>query len=357
MIGHEIRLPNRALMLTGVAAALAITAGIYANAVDNDAAPSVTYAELATSSDSQLQVLADYERRLERGFDQMTLFQDMPHSAAEARDIAPSLATTLREYRRHDVTPMVVFEPQGVDLHSVDREVFDTFFETLRQNGVTEESIGLWAPFPEPNIPEWGDSTDTGNTSPELFRQNFTSAATALKEVFPDAKTVLLLNAATWQSHDTDYALSPSYDPAVLLRYAEGLPEGVADIAGLQGFPWEPADFDPEGAWLEADLAIALASEVGTTDVRLITGTFARMHDTTVTSAQRAEILQRIFDQAGRVQAAGYDVTIDLFAQDKLASPENTDWSYSDESHAEVLDDFVQRAENQGMVLTIYDER
>lgn len=311
--------------------------------------------ELPNSTDPQLQLLGQYEKRLSRGFDQMMLFRNIPLTVDDANKQAAAAAPILKEYARQGIKPLVIFEPTEVDLRSVDAAVFTAYFQALQANGIDNGSIGIWAPFPEPNIPEWSTGEDKGNTDPEIFKSNFTKAATSLKATFPEAKTVLLLNSATYQNHDVEYKQHASYDSEDLLKYAKGLPHNLADSACLQGFPWAPDAFDA-GKFLKADLAIALGKELGVHDIRLNTGTFGRMHDTTVSAAQRSDILDDILQQARRIKRIGFNVTLDLFIENKYDAAENADWSYPVGPDWDTFWRFVDTAGRKGMNIIIFDQ-
>lgn len=332
------------------------TAPLSPNYEDESAVPEL-HPGLADSSEPQLQLLSEYEERLNRGFDEMMFFRDIPQAPEAAVIQATQTAETLKEYDKQGITPLIIFEPEGLDLRNVDASIFDAYFQALKDAGVDKESIGMWALFPEPNIPEWSVEQDRGNTNPEIFRANFTAAAESLKRVFPEAQTVMLLNAATWQSHDVDYAQGPSYDPDVLLQYARGIPEGLVDIACLQGFPWIPADFNPNGGFLDAELAIALAEELGVEEVRLNTGTFSQMQGVEISPEQRTEIWNRILDQIRQVSETGFKVTVDLFAEQKFWAGEDTDWSYNGRPEdRQLLKDIAAAAAEAGISLTIFDQ-
>lgn len=309
---------------------------------------------LGQSANKQLVLLGDYEQRLKRGFSQMMFFVDVPLSMDEVAQKAEYTATVLLEFDKRNVEPLVILEAVNIDIRNVDSNIFDAYFRSLKTYGVTNQSIGLWAPFPEPNIPEWSSPDDRGNTNPELFSENFAKAATPLKKTFTKAKTLVLLNGATYKSYDVDYIHGGSYEREDLLRYVEGLSADLVDAVCLQGFPWAPDDFDA-GRFLDADLAIAIAQELNVKEVRLNTGSFGRMYDTVVPPEQRKAILNNIFRQARQIKQAGYNVTMDLFTEDKFDTPENADWSYSTPEAWEVFREFVSRAPEKGINLTIFD--
>jgi len=317
---------------------------------------------LAQSTDAQLRLLAAYEQRLGRGFSHNMLFADIPAAGQDISERVTRMAGILKEHERQGITPLVVFEPEKLDLRSVDKKTFEEYFAALKANGITDKEIGMWMLFPEPNIPEWSDpEADLGNTDPKLFVQNFTMAAAALKQTFPKAQTMLLLNGATYPSYDIHYTKG-SFAKEDLLQYAQGLDRKLVDAVGLQGFPWgeqgDSLDYDP-AVFLDADLAIALAKQLKIEKVWLNSGTFSSMYDwdpsrrVTVTDDLRGRILNGIAKQAEQVQNAGLAVTVNIFAEDKTATEAN--WSYDTDASWEVFQRFADRIEDRGIGLAFFD--
>lgn len=317
---------------------------------------------LIHSPDPQLRLLATYEQRLGRGFSHVMRFSDMPIPGDEISEPATRMASVLKEHARQGVTPVVVFEPERLDLRSIDRDTFEEYFMTIKEQGVSSQEIGTWIPFPEPNIPEWGHPhADFGNTDPKLFVKNFSIVAAALKKVFPEAQTVLLLDSATYSSYDIDYTQG-SYDKAKLLQYTKGLDPALVNAIGLQGFPWGEQggqlNYDP-AVFLDADLAIAVARQLGVEKVWLNSGTFSTMYGwdpdlrVTVSDSKRGRILTGIAKQAEQIQRAGLGVTVNIFAEDKTSTEAN--WSYMSASSWKVLQDFTHLVEEKGIGLVLFD--
>jgi len=288
------------------------------------------------------------------------LFQDMPKTTSVAKSQAVEFAAVLQAYGKGGVSPLVVFEPQGVDLKRVNTAALEAYFDALKGAGVTDEIIGTWIPFPEPNIPEW----EGANTDPKLFVSNMTACARLLRDRFPGVHIAVLLDSKTYPSGDSYWAKG-TYGEKELLAYASGFPEGLIEVAGLQGLMWEPEAKD-EGekvydaaTFLPASSAIVLAKKLGVQQVLLNTGTYASMYDyvqggrVTATDADRKQTLATILDQAAIVQQAGLLTTVNLFAEDKRQT--EADWSYgqSPESWA-VLKGFADSVSQKGLGLSLF---
>lgn len=317
---------------------------------------------LLQSTDPQLRLLAQYERRLGRGFNSKMFFRDMPATVTAAQQKAAEIAPVLAEYAKQGIKPLVIFEPEGLDLRRLDKRVYEQYFKTLKSRGITDKAMGTWVPLPEPNIPEWGNPVnDKGLTDPALFVKNFTMVAQALKGSFPTAKAAVLLDSATYPNFDVNYRWG-SYEKIRLLKYVEGFKPGLVDEFGLQGFPWGEKGgrlkYDP-GRFIDADLAIAAAKRLAVKRVWLNTGTFSRMYEwdpalrVSVSNSQRARILEGIAVQARQVQQAGFAATVNIFAENKSATEAN--WSYADAASWNMFQNFVDRMESTGIDFTVFD--
>ena len=158
-----------------------------------------------------------------------------------------------------------------------------------------------------------------------------------------------------------------------LLPYVKNLPKGLIDSFGLQGFPWaapanKPSEgslYDP-GTYLRADFAIQASQSLGIKDIWFNTGTFSRMYvgeagaTVSVTAAQRQQLLNGIAAIGKATRAKGYTVSIHLFAQNKAATSEATDWSYwstkpGDTDATAVFTTFTSDAAQDGLALWLYD--
>ncbi|HTE57283.1 MAG TPA: hypothetical protein VK694_00935 [Verrucomicrobiae bacterium] len=296
-------------------------------------------------------------------------FVDMPTSREAARDAAVAAAPGIKFLTDQGIAPMVMFEHGGVDLHTVEKDTFVSYFQTLKENGITDQTIGTWALFPEPNIPEWGVGGDKGNTDPETFKENFVTVATALKEVFPEARVALLLNNVSWQNHDTGYTDSimselddqgKEIDPQTridgLLAYVQGLPPGLVDEFHFQGLTF-PNETDP-ALFLNAEAAIAVARALGVQDVVLNTGTFAETNPehleyATLTPVERRDILLQILEQAKVIKAAGFNVTLNVFAENKYADEAN--WAYETPEELDALNEFLAAAAEAGIPVITFE--
>jgi hypothetical protein len=325
---------------------------------------------MGKSHDPQLAKLAKYGEALNCDFDTNMFFVGMPETREEAEQQATETAGRLQEYAKFNIKPLVIMEPtykggkERTDLRILNNaknseeyhERLDTYFRTLRQAGITDEQMGTWVPFPEPNLPEWKD----GVTSPDVFRNNFVPVAQAIKTHFRNAHVSIMLDSATYPDGDVKYAKGTN-NPTALLPYVTGIPEQdsspLVDSIGLQGFPWELTDGAAD--YLPAQSALVCAARLGLKQAWLNTGSFSRRKEgdqTIAVSPQlRATQLAGALGQAVAIQKAGVAVRVNVFAQNDF--PKSPDWSYSTPQDVFVLKEGVKVAKQLGILVSLFDSK
>ena len=286
------------------------------------------------------------------------------------------MAGTLKEFAEYSVSPLVIFEPTNeagtvLPIRSFHQGLYDAalanYFQTLKNEGVTDTMMGMWVPFPEANTPIWH------TTDPEDFAANINHVVDLQKQYFPDSKASILLNSRSYPNDDDDWNHG-TY--ASLVPYVEDIKAGLIDSFGYQGFPWlPPADEQSSGnAILKADqflrpgLAADAADALGTHDIWFNTGTFSKAHTgqahtvVAMGSHSREVLLKDILAQAKVLSDKGYTIAIHLFSEDKTTTPEATDWSYwtpgavDESTSATVFKTFVRSTLLNNIPLWLYDD-
>lgn len=330
--------------------------------------------ELSQAGDAHLQKLGEYQS-LCGSFvvDRWMVFTEMPKDNPGAIALAHDMSVLLKEFDAYSVTPVVIVEPVS-EWGLIDFEEFKTgfyndwlktYFSELKQNGITDEQMGVWVPFPEANLPYWNHA----NATPEDFAAIVNGYAGILKTEFPNAHVSILLNSATYETDDFNWA---NGEYISLIQYVEDINPGLVDSFGLQGFPWvPPADRQGAGIYdarefLNHDLATEAANTLGVTEIWFNTGTFRSKYtlDTantvTITAAKRKDILALIISEAAATKREGYDVWVNIFAEDKSLTTEATDWSYlptesSGNDHFAVLVESLRQLSSEGVGISIFD--
>lgn len=298
--------------------------------------------DLSSTSDPQLTKLAAYQAACGSFVtDQMMIFTNMPKDNTVAKKNGEEMAETLKDFSSHGVRPIVIAEPV-TDWGLIDYEEFktgfydqwiDTYFATIKNSGISDEEMGTWIPFPEPNLPYWNHA----NAKPQDFSAIVNQYLASFKKHFPTAKASVMLNSATYENDDFDWR---NGEYVSLLPYVEGLNKSYIDSFGLQGFPWSPpADesgvaINQAAEFLPIRLITEAAQSLGVNKVWLNTGTFGLKYTDDnkrtvfVSPGKRQAVLSSIVDVATRLKNSHYEVSINLFAEDKSSTTEATDWSY-----------------------------
>jgi hypothetical protein len=267
------------------------------------------------------------------------VFMSMAPNTTDAVEYAKQDANTLKTFAKAGIRPLVIAEPSDHAGTTMDFAQFangsyntaiEKYFAELKAQGITDQQLGIWNPFPEANLPYWN------NNRTEYFAPAVNNYIAQLKKHFPKAETSIMLNSATYDHTDFNWE---NGDYNSLLPYVKNINKGTITYAGLQGFPWAArqggtATIFNAAEFLNPELLTEMAESLGTKKVWLNTGTFGRKYtlDATITRTispeQRKEIMMTIKEQASTLQKDGYQVAVNIFAQDKSEESEATDWSY-----------------------------
>ncbi len=304
----------------------------------------------------------------------MMTFVGYPVSAASASTQATQITTVLKEFSAHGVRPLVIAEPTDYDSgNNIDFGSFaagsynqwlDEYFSAIKAAGITDQQMGIWNPFPEANLPYWD------NNQASYFAPDVNIYVSYLHKYFPQAETSIMLNSATYGTADFNWQ-NGEYDS--LLPYVKGITPKTITYAGLEGFPWVPAaggngQIFNAADFLNPDIISETADYLQTKKIWFNTGTFSKKYalDATktalVTPDQRRSILATVNQQALILQKKGYSVSINMFAEDKSQSSEETDWSYWSANKpfnslaTPVLTQFIAQTNQEGIGFWLFDK-
>jgi hypothetical protein len=300
-------------------------------------------------------------------------FTTFPQNTESAHKLADQVSTRLKAFKDAGVTPLMVAEPYldnglmpyKAYLAGNYDKALNTFFNDLKTSGITDTMMGTWVPFPESNTPAW----DNKDTEPRDFALAVNRYLNAMKDVFPQAKGSIMLDATTYDPNDIEYN-NGNY--LSLVPYIQDLDKKLVTSIGIQGFPWVSNAKVPRreifhaSEFLQPDIAMGAAQELRTRDIWFNTGTFATKYTNDksktvyVTASDRKAILADILDVANKVrtfQQNEYRVAVNLFAEDKSDTNEATDWSYFQDSEStNLFKDFVRQADDMHIGISISDQ-
>ncbi len=331
--------------------------------------------DLAKANVPELKKLAEYQEICHsKVTSTLMIFNDMPNSEAEARDKATKMAATLKDFALYDITPLVITEPVtswgDIDFTEFKSGFYDQwiaiYFQTLKAQGVTDEQMGIWVPFPEANLPYW----NRNNASPADFGVIVNKYLGTGRQSFPKLRGSILLNSATYSADDFDWARGEYLS---LVPYVKAVDKNLVESFGLQGFPWMPpanrggAGIFDASEFINHKLAQEAATTLGVKKIWLNTGTFGTKYAgdatkrTIVTPERRTDILNGILVQASELKNLGFEVAINLFSEDKSEADEATDWSYFNSQTVQtspaspVFTNFAARAHEKNISVWLFD--
>lgn len=288
-------------------------------------------------------------------------FLHMPTDTESAKAQAAETAATLKDLAQSGSKPYIVMEPSSpsgdkLDLRKLPVGAFASFLKGLKEAGVSDDQLGTLVVCPEPNEPIWGK----GGMDPELYKHNVTSLGAQLKHVFPDAKLGILLNSTSYADADWSGA---DKSAAAITQYTDGL-QGVDELC-FQGNAWSNDTPKDLRNYLNADVAMAAAASLGgpkTVALRFETATYATQvnPDTqaaeTMDAGTRRQVLAQALAEVRKAKDAGYDATLQVFAENKAATDEQTDWSYDrSPEDADTLKTTLDAAQKAGIRTVVFN--
>lgn len=327
-----------------------------------------------SSTEPSIRRLGEYEKKCSSAVtNTLMYFTIMPKDNNVAKELAKQTSETIILMNKNGLKPLVIIEPDTawglIDFKEFNDGFYDrwieTYFKELKSYGIKDEMMGTWIPFPEANLPYWNHQ----NTKPSDFSKAVNKYLGILREVFPKARTGIMLNSATYPTDDYNWA---DGEYLSLVPYLENIDKGLVDTFGLQGLPWmssadtvsreifEPAEF------LNIEIAEEAAKTIGVKDIWFNTGTFASKYASEpdkkviVPAHIRKEILEKISIQADKLQKKGFTVSVNIFAEDKTNTAEATDWSYfgsndtQNSAHEVAILNFIKDLYSKKIGLSLY---
>lgn len=329
---------------------------------------------IGNTGDPYLKRLKDYQDVCSSFVtNKLMIFTSFSGNRQDATDNAATMAKQLKDFHKAGVSPIIIMEPYANNklmpykayLAGQFDDGMDYYFQQLKQDGVTDEMMGTWVPFPESNVPSW----DNKDSTPHDFALCVNKYLTKLKQYFPGAKGSVLLNATTYEPDDKEWE---NGDYISLTPYVDAIDKNLVNSFGIQGFPWmsnaqqRKRTIFKAQEFLQPDLAIGAAQVLRTRDIWINTGTFASKYtnDSTKTVhlsiGERKALLDDILQTALTIrdyQENQYRVSINLFSEDKSNTKEATDWSYfQNKESRDVLKYFLTQTNDNDIPISLYDK-
>ncbi len=291
------------------------------------------HTNLNKSNYPEIRKISDYELLCNSAVvDRSMIFVGMPKDVNDATSTADDVVTQLKEYDQFGIKPLVIFEPvtSSANLSFIDYQngkydpVLEKLFSSIKAKSISDKMLGEWVILPEANTPSWGSYI-----SPDTFAACVSRTAQIQKKFFPGSLTSVMFDSKTYPDSSWDHGAYSS-----LVDYVKNIPKNLIDSLGYQGFAWP--DNTPDynaGHFLNPSLASEAATALGAKNIWFNTGTFARAKNSnqagfSLTGSQRQTILDDIAVQAKSLQSKGFDLSVNIFAENKYADSEGIDWSY-----------------------------
>lgn len=328
--------------------------------------------DLTTASHPILNKLDEYQDVC-RSFvtSKMMIFTETPTTRERAEELAKNLSRELKQFSIAGITPLVVAEPtDGATQISFSEfntgkynEVLDRYFQVFKEEGLSDEEMGTWVPFPEANVPYWNHD----EALPEDFGENVNIYLTALQTHFPEAEGSILLNSVTYNPEDEEWA-NGNYES--LIPFVVNLDRSKISSIGVQGFPWvsptnpnQPrVELFTANRFLGVDFAMQMGQYLNVYDIWFNTGTFGERYTddparlATVSVAERKTIQNDIVLELARARDQRFRVEVNIFAEDKSNTPEATNWSYIENEEGQSLfRELASSLNSERIPLSLYD--
>lgn len=329
---------------------------------------------IGNTGDPYLKRLGDYQNVCNSFVtNKLMIFTSFSGNRTDAVNDAAAMAKQLKDFHKAGVSPIVIIEPYANNklmpykayLAGQFDDGVDYYFQQLKRDGVTDQMMGTWVPFPESNVPSW----DNADTTPHDFALCVNKFLGKVKQYFPGAKGSVLLNATTYEPTDKGWE---NGDYISLTPYVDAIDKNLVTSFGIQGFPWmtnaqqSKRTIFKAQEFLQPDLAIGAAQVLRTRDIWINTGTFASKYTNDpkktvhLSIGERKALLADILQTAVNMrdyQENQYRVSINLFSEDKSGTTEATDWSYFQDNESRgVLKDFLGQANDSDIPISLYDK-
>jgi hypothetical protein len=301
--------------------------------------------------------------------DKMMVFTQIPSNPNSVQPLVNEIAYILKEFSVYGITPVIIAEPNdGPNMLSFTdfangayNPVLDQYFTALKNTGITDRQMGIWVPFPEPNIPVWNSI----GSVPSDFGLLINNYSSSLKKQFPTTPVTVLMNYTSFDPSDKSYS-SPkisNFD-----EHLKNIKPGMVNSFGMQGFPWVESNRPSNGSindpqvFLQPANAMRAANQLGVNTIWFNSGTVSSKYTqqpnlkVDIAPAERRQVNNNKVALYNQIKNAGYKVWVNEFTQDKSNTAEQTNFSYLQTANDQaVFKDFAKKLNDSGISLSLFD--
>jgi hypothetical protein len=288
------------------------------------------------SSSSQIRALEHYQNTLGMYVsDTVMTFAQIPDNSGQGAGLGVDMSNRLKEYARYKVTPIMIAEATTTLANFGSKDFFagvDTYFATMKAQGVTDNMLGVWIPFPEANMP-----MAPTRIEPALFATLTNSYMSILRKYFPNAQTGLLLDSKTYDRGDDEFITGKTVS---LSPYLSGITKGSVNVYMMQGFPWlspsNPArDLIDPNVIFPVTQANEAANILGVNQLWFNTGIMsAQTNGRTYSALEQGKFLTNMANHMRNMQTqTGKSILLNQFAENKIGN-EGKNWNLINSGNA-----------------------
>ena len=302
--------------------------------------------------------------------DHVMIFNGIPSKLSEVKDSVISLHNQIDELVKYNLTPIIVLEPvfdtKNISFSELASNSYNLiwseyFSELYRLNPALQAE---WIFMPEINTPIW----DQSNFKASDFGLIVNQFGASLKKFFPNNNLDLLFNSTSYNWNDKQWQkpLTQNFN-----QYLLKIDKKLINRLWIQGFPF--ASRKSESANKNQELNIQLKSYLNTTflmesanylnikKVGINTGTFSEKYRSIkdqikLTNLNRQSLHDQTIQEIQNLKNVGYDTAVNLFLENKMQTPEETNWSYLGNLESkELFRQLVFKLDQSKVLLSIFD--
>jgi hypothetical protein len=303
--------------------------------------------------------------------DKLMIFSGMPNKLEKVSEAVINIQSKIYEITKYNLTPLIVLEPTFENTNIsfnqlVSNEynlIWDKYFSEL--NKLNPDLQAEWIFLPESNTPIW----DQSNFNVSDFGLIVNQFGNNLKKYFPNNKLDLLFDSKSYNWNDKKWQKPSTQN---FNQYLIKINKKLIDKLWLQGFPYSArkSELLPNSKkisetqiseYLNIEILKQSADYLGIKNIGINTGTFSQKYlsakdKITLTNSDREKLQNNLVKTIQTLKNSNYQISVNLFLQNKLKTPEETNWSYLDTLESqELFRQFVYKLNLDMVQVSIFD--